>query len=190
MVKEDLRVREELAATGELFEGYHPRMEDVHRRNAEELKLIIESHGWPGRSLAGDDGAQAAWLILQHAIGNPALQRRCLPLLREAARSGEADPAHAAWLEDRIRVFERRPQRYGTHFDWDDEGRMSPCALEDPERVDEYRREVGLGPLAERIEQVRAETAGEPRPADLRKRREEMEAWARSVGWLRMRDED
>jgi hypothetical protein len=30
----DLRVRSELAADDSLFEGYHPRMEDVHRANA------------------------------------------------------------------------------------------------------------------------------------------------------------
>ena len=34
MVAEDRRVRAELAATGELYRGYAPRMEDVHRRNA------------------------------------------------------------------------------------------------------------------------------------------------------------
>ena len=34
MAAEDARVRAELAATGELFRGYAPRMEDVHRRNA------------------------------------------------------------------------------------------------------------------------------------------------------------
>lgn len=34
MVAEDQRVRAELAATGELFQGYAPRMAEVHRRNA------------------------------------------------------------------------------------------------------------------------------------------------------------
>ena len=42
MVAEDRRVRAELAATGELYQGYAPRMEDVHRRNAEDLLAILE----------------------------------------------------------------------------------------------------------------------------------------------------
>lgn len=184
MAEEDRRVRAELAATGELFRGYAPRMEEVHRRNARELESVIDGYGWPGKSLVGDDGAEAAWLILQHAVGNPPLQRRCLTLLREAAARGDVKPAHVAYLEDRICFFERRPQRYGTQLDWDERGEMSPWLLEDPLRVDEYRLSVGLGPLAERLEQARGEVANEPQPSDLEKRREEMLAWARSVGWL------
>lgn len=184
MAAEDGRVRAELAEAGELFEGYAPRMEEVHRRNALELESIIDACGWPGKSLVGADGAEAAWLVLQHSIGRPSLQRRCVALLREAAALGEAEPAHAAHLEDRICFFERRPQRYGTQFDWDEHGRMSPWLLEDPERVDEYRRSVGLGPLAEAVERVRRGAAGEPKPASPDVRREEMLAWAKSVGWL------
>lgn len=117
MVEEDTRVRAELVATGELFQGYAPKMAEVHHRTAQELETMIEQYGWHGKSFVGEDGANAAWLILQHAIGHPELQRKCLPILQEAVERGEAEPAHAAHLEDRIRFFERRPQRYGTHFD-------------------------------------------------------------------------
>ena len=184
MAEEDQRVRAELAATGELFQGYDPCMEEVHRRKAQELESVIDRYGWPGKSLVGDDGADAAWLILQHAIGSPALQRRCLAILREAAALGEMEPAHVAYLEDRICFFERRPQRYGTQFDWDEYGRMSPWLLEDPGKVDEYRLSVGLGALAERLEHARRGIADEAKPGDLGRRQAEMLAWAKSVGWL------
>ncbi len=184
MVEEDQRVRTALATTGELFQGYEPRMEEVHRRNAQELEAMIEQYGWLGKSLVGEDGANAAWLVLQHAISHPTLQRRCLPILQDAVARGEAEPAHAAYLEDRIRFFERRPQRYGTHFDWDESGQMNPYLIEDPHRVDEYRLSVGLSSLAERIEEVRKNPVEESRPSDLKKRETEMRAWAKSVGWL------
>ena len=45
MAQEDARVRAELAATGELFDGYAPRMAEVHNRNAQELEIIIDSIG-------------------------------------------------------------------------------------------------------------------------------------------------
>jgi len=183
MAEEDQRVRAELSATGELFQGYAPRMAEVHARNARALESLIEEHGWPGKSLVGDDGAQAAWLVLQHAIGSPAVQRKCLPLLRDAAARGEADPAHPAYLEDRIHFFERRPQLYGTQLDWDDYGQLTPWLLQDPDRVDEHRHSVGLPPLADTLHQARADTQ-EPPPPDPNKRRQEMEAWAKSVGWL------
>ena len=185
MVEEDQRVRAQLVATGELFRGYAPKMAEVHRRNAQELESVVEKFGWPGKSVVGEEASNAAWLILQHAIGNPKLQRRCLPILREAVAQGEAEPAHAAYLEDRICFFERRPQRYGTQFDWDENGRMSPWLLEDPNKVDEFRRSVGLPPLADRIEQARKGKNEEPKPVELKKRQEEMEAWAKSVGWRR-----
>lgn len=183
MAEEDERVREELAATGELFQGYAPRMAEVHSRNGEALEKIVLEHGWPGKKLVGVKGAGAAWLILQHAIGSPSLQRGCLPLLKEAAERGDIDPAQVAYLEDRICFFEKRPQRYGTQFGWDKEGKMSPWTLEDPEKVDEYRKSVGLGTLAERIEQMRRDTQDEPRP-DMEKLEIEAAEWARRVGWV------
>jgi len=184
MVAEDRRVRTELAATGELYQGYAPRMEDVHRRNAEDLLAIVREHGWPGRALVGEDGVHAAWLVLQHAIGQPDVQRGCLSLLRDAVAHGDATPAQVAYLEDRIAFFERRPQRYGTQFDWDERGFMNPWRIEDPEGVDARRAEVGLPPLADRIAQIRAQTAGAV-PPDYPRRQAEMLAWSRSVGWVR-----
>ena len=186
MVEEDNRVRTELVASGELFQGYNSRMADVHQRNALRLDAIIEQHGWPGKSLVGEEAADAAWLVLQHAIGNPALQRKCLPLLKESSESGEIKASQAAYLEDRICAFERRPQRFGTQFDWDERGELSPLPLQDAERVDEYRESVGLGPLSERIEQARwqATLEQESPPSDFKERQAESEAWAKSVGWL------
>ena len=60
---------------------------------------------------------------------------------------------------------------------------MSTWMLEDPHRVNEYRRSVGLDPLVESARQV-DEVEDEPPPRDLQKRQKEMDAWARSVGWL------
>jgi hypothetical protein len=185
MAAEDRRVRAELMAEGSLGDGYHPRVEEVHRRNAARLKEIIEHHGWPGRSLVGEDGAHAAWFILQHAIGEPALQRRGLGLLREAVAAGEAPAIQAAYLEDRIRFFEGRPQVYGTQYDWDEAGELSPHPIEDIGGVDERRRAVGLGPLEEHTRRMREDVArsGEGPPADRVGHRRKMEEWARSVGW-------
>src|SRR5689334_20169251 len=112
MAAEDAATRERLARDASLFEGYHAEMEAVHRRHAVRLRAIIAAVGWPGRSLVGEDGADAAWLVVQHAIGEPAFLRAMLPILQQAAADGEADPAGVAMLEDRIRVFEGRPQRY------------------------------------------------------------------------------
>ncbi|WP_419947674.1 DUF6624 domain-containing protein [Candidatus Palauibacter sp.] len=185
MARRDRTVRAELVASGELFGGYESRMALVHERNARGLRRIIESIGWPGADVVGREGAEAAWIVLQHAIAEPGLLRQALPLLQAAAREGRASPRHAAMLEDRIRFFEGRPQRYGTQFDWDAEGKLSPGDVEDPHRLDERRRAIGLPPLAEQMAEVRsrATSEGERPPSDHEAYARARDEWAASVGW-------
>jgi hypothetical protein len=180
MAAEDLRVREQLAKDGSLYDGYHPKMRAVHEGNADRLAAIITEHGWPGPGLVGAEASHAAWLVAQHAISRPALLRSVLPLLTETSGVPRAD---AARMEDRIRVFEGRKQRFGTAFDWDEHGEMSPLPLEEPEQVDRYRAEAGLPPLAETIAENRRWAEREPRPTDLARRNAEADAFAREVGW-------
>jgi hypothetical protein len=187
MAEDDLRVRTELSADGSLFRGYHPDMRAVHDRNAARLTRIMDEHGWPGERDVGADGAEAAWLIVQHAIAQPALQRRALKALLTAAARGEVPARQVAMLEDRVRTFEGRPQRYGTQFDWDPSGQLSPLPLDDPDGLDARRESVGLRPLVEEIEARREEArrSSEPPPGDWAARRRAMEEWLREVGWRR-----
>lgn len=191
MAEEDRWVRAELSADGSLFDGYHPTMQVVHDRNAARLTEIIERHGWPGRDLVGEDGSRAAWLVLQHAIGKPALQRRGLVLLRQAVARGDVPATEVAMLEDRIAFFEGRPQRYGTQYDWNEHGELAPWPIEDEAGVDDRRREVGLPPLEENTRRVREGTArdGEPPPSGWSERQRKFEEWAkRSAGGLEAGD--
>lgn len=184
MQSEDLRVREELLRANALEsgKGYNPTMEGIHRQNAGKLKAILQELGrWPRRSTVGNDGAEAAWLVLQHAIGDPELQRSCLPLMQEAAASDEIPLWQVAYLQDRIAFFEGRPQRYGTHFFRDDEGFVAVYTLEIPDQVEALRAAVGLPPLADRIESQRGQKA--IAVEEVLRDRTEMEVWARSVGW-------
>jgi hypothetical protein len=52
------------------------------------LRELIARHGWPSEDKAGEDGAEAGWLIAQHAIGEPEFQRRALQWVRESADQG------------------------------------------------------------------------------------------------------
>jgi hypothetical protein len=175
----DLKVREDLIRRGVLNDGYHPEMEAVHVRNAARLKAILADRGWPTPALVGDDGAEAAWLIVQHAIGDPPLQRRCLELLQRAGDASEVPLWQAAMLEDRIRMFEGKPQIYGTQLEVDDDGSLRPYLLEDPDHVGERRSRVGLEPLSSRL--AKAEHA--QKPADPGRFEREYQAWLRKVGW-------
>jgi hypothetical protein len=184
MAEEDQRVRAELLAEGVLFDGYQPRMAEVHHRNAARLAAIMAEVGWPGRGVVGRDAADAAWLVLQHAIGDPPVMRRGLELLRSLP-PGEVDPIQVAMLEDRVRTFSGRPQIYGTQFDWNERGELQPRVIEDAAHVDQRRAAIGLPPLSEKLREMR-EALGrdaEKTPADVMARRREIDAWERSVGW-------
>src|SRR5258708_23895488 len=134
----------------------------IHEKNASRLQAIIVQIGWPTEFLVGERAAKAAWLIAQHAISQPEFERSCLKLLAEAAREHTVPLWQPAMLEDRIRMFEDRPQLYGTQLQPDAHGNMRPYTIEDPERVDERRRAVGLEPLAD----ILARAKPQPLPAD------------------------
>jgi hypothetical protein len=186
MVKKDESVRTELARSGALFGGYHPRMEAVHVANARALSTMI-GEGWPTVAEVGEEGQRAAWLIVQHAISLPQFQRQCLALLQAAVTRGKAPAWQVAMLTDRIRILEGRPQLYGTQFDWDANGQMSPLPIEDACRVDERRTQVRLESLAEATARHRreAQESGEQPPADRAEHVASGVAWARQVGWRR-----
>lgn len=183
MREDDLRVRDEVTSGSSLFAGYHPRMEELHRRNAARLKQVIAEHGWPGRTLVGEDGALAAWFIVQHAIGDPHFMRQALELLRDAVVRAEVSPAQPAFLEDRICCFEGRPQVYGTQFEPGDDGLPRPYVIADPEHVNERRRAIGLNTIEERTQELRAGCQPEHNPQARAEYERTYKDWLKKVGW-------
>ena len=182
MREEDRRVRTELANAGELGGPYVPRMEDVHIRNAARLRALISEHGWPVEDIVGKDGSEAAWLIAQHAIGEPEFQRMALSLLQAAAANRTIPAWHAAYLEDRVAMQEGRPQRFGTQW-MDDprDGLIRPWSLAEPENANALRASVGLEPLRA-IPKPGPELSNEEQ-RKLRESQRWWEEWLASKGW-------
>lgn len=131
------------AARGVGTDGPDPaRMMAADSVHTARMKAIVAEHGWPTTRLVGDDGARAAWLLVQHADRHPAFQRECLTLMK-AADPGEVDPVNLAYLTDRVLVNEGKPQVYGTQF-WTVDGEMVPRPIADPAKVETLRAEVGM----------------------------------------------
>jgi hypothetical protein len=137
------------------------KMREIDHRNTERMKEIVERHGWPGKSLVGVDGAHAAWLLVQHADLDRPFQKRCLSLLAEAVKMGEAAGVDLAYLTDRVRVGDKQKQVYGTQLRTVD-GKLVPEPIEDEADVDRRRKEVGLQPLAEYLRQAEEFMKGKP----------------------------
>ena len=180
----DLALREELLAAGELSGPYHPRMEAIHVENAARLREIIADYGWPGTDLAGADGAEAAWLIVQHSIGEPEFMRTALRLMEDCVEQGRVPAWHAAYLEDRIALYEGRAQRFGTQtIDDPRDGLARPWTIADPDRVNGLRASVGLRPLPA------IPPPGRDLPPEIRHQHESNQEWwldwLASRGWRR-----
>jgi hypothetical protein len=160
---EDQRVRQRVApAQGQhmarLPDNVAAEWQRVDEDNTRWLSDLLATRGWPGETLVGKEGAQAAWLLAQHADRHPDLQQAFLDALRGAVAQGEASPAHLAYLEDRVRVHAGQPQLYGTQFTVTN-GEFGPYPIEDPQRLDVRRIEAGLEPFAAYEARMRAEAA-------------------------------
>jgi hypothetical protein len=129
-------------------------MREADGENLPWLEGVIDARGWPGVSLVAADGAHAAWLLAQHADADPVFQRRCLDLLADAVRAGEAAERDLAYLTDRVLLHEGRPQVYGTQVTRRGDAWV-PRNLGEPDGVDARRAAAGLGPLAGYLEGFR-----------------------------------
>ncbi|WP_432086374.1 DUF6624 domain-containing protein [Streptomyces sp. bgisy095] len=118
--------------------------------NTAWLKQIIDRHGWPGIALVGEQGADEAWLLAQHADLDPDFQRHVLGLLEQAVDTGDALPRHLAYLTDRVLVAAGELQVYGTQYTQDPDGsNLRPYPVTDPDRLDARRIAAGLEPAVE-----------------------------------------
>lgn len=122
---------------------------EIDKSNTAWLKSNVAAHGWFRSSVEGERASRGAWLIAQHADNEPAFQREVLLLLEPLVGAGETSGSNYAYLYDRVAVGSNRPQRYGTQGRCVAKDVWSPNDLEDPDRVEALRAEIGIGSLAE-----------------------------------------
>ncbi len=122
----------------------------INTENLARLEEIIAEHGWPKRTDVGNSAAQTVFLIIQHA--DLEVQKKYLPMMKEAADNKEASWSALAMLLDRIEMREGRPQIYGSQISRNEEGAYKVYKLIDPEYVNQRRKEVGLPPIEDYVE--------------------------------------
>ncbi len=118
----------------------------IDRENTARMREIIATYGWPGKSMVGFDGVQAACMLILHADMNRDFQKECLSLMEKAAVAGEVPIVFVAYLTDRLLALDGQKQKYGTQGKMEG-GEFVPFPLEDEEHVDSLRASVGLPPL-------------------------------------------
>jgi hypothetical protein len=181
MEARDRAMRAELTASGEPNVSYHPQLEELHRTHASRLRQIIAVFGWPGFSLVGEKGAQAAWRIALHSISEPEFMRQCREMLDAATQQRDVPRWQFAIIDDRIRVYEGKPQRYGTQLRPGAQG-LEPYPLENESRVNSMRMQAGLPPLAQTLAKARAQP--QPSADEIASREASELEFRRNAGWI------
>ena len=128
--------------------GLFMEMRAIDSSNASWLQVAVARHGWPERDAIGNDGARAAFLLVQHADHDTAFQAAMLPALEAAFRRGQADGPSVALLTDRLAVARGEPQIFGSQTTMRD-GRFVFTPIADSAGVDARRAKMGLPPLSD-----------------------------------------
>jgi tetratricopeptide (TPR) repeat protein len=118
--------------------------------NLVKVRAILDTRGWLGPDIIGNDGSSTLFLVIQHA--DLKTQQHYLPMMRAAAQLKKARPDDLALLEDRVALGECRHQIYGSQITFNPRtNKYQILPLADPDHVDERRASVGLPPLAEYV---------------------------------------
>jgi hypothetical protein len=123
------------------------KMRTVDAVNQKRLKEIITLIGWPSKELVGENASSGAFLVAQHAGDDLDFMKEVFSYIEADYSKRKGSPSQYARMYDRIKMMEGKPQRFGTQFNINSSG-CHGWKLEAPEKVDEYRAQMGLGSLA------------------------------------------
>ena len=147
---QQLRYRKIQSADAEASGRIDEEIRETDHRNYLEVKQLIQRYGWPGQSVIGKDGQHNLWLIVQHADHDVLFQQAALAEMQEtkAKDPAEINPAHYAFLYDRVQCNLNYKQLYGTQVVWSRHGEATgfrPIIEED--KADERRKMLNMPPL-------------------------------------------
>jgi hypothetical protein len=140
---------------GPAFQRIVAQQDSLDHANASRLQEIISERSWPRVDQVGKEVARAAFLIVQHANHDVDFQKAYLSFLEVENEAGRGSGEWLALLTDRTRLAEGQAQLYGTQLSVEGD-RLVLKPIEDESRVDERRAALGLIPLSQYLEQVRA----------------------------------
>lgn len=118
---------------------------EVDFKNLETVVSILDQCGIPTLKDVSERQLQAIWLVIQHS--DTRYQKKYLRMFKKAADLGDLDKKHVLTMEDRILVYDNKPQVYGTQIRVNSDGSYELIKIIDPEYVNQRRREAGFPPI-------------------------------------------
>lgn len=148
--KQIMEVEKKYGRNSEEMKAHWEFINEKDSVNLTKIKGILDERGWLGPDIVGQQGSTTLFLVIQHA--DLKTQEKYLPMMREAAKKGNARPEHLALLEDRVAIGKGERQIYGSQVGRDQQsGEYYLLPMIDPDNVDKRRSEVGLGSIQDYI---------------------------------------
>lgn len=119
----------------------------MDQNNLKYIVQIIDKCGMPTLETAGKKGMTAIWLVIQHSSRET--RTRYFPMLLEASKNGDLERQDIALMQDRMLMDAGKPQLYGSQVVMENGVNYELYDLKEPEKVDQRRAIMGMGPLAD-----------------------------------------
>lgn len=114
------------------------------------ISNLLDSHGWPDKTLIGKRGASTIFLVIQHA--DKETQEKYLPMIKKAVEDDNLPKRQYAMFYDRLLLRRGEHQIYGTQLAIDDQSKHPyVLPLKDPVNVDNRRLKMGLNTMQENL---------------------------------------
>ena len=140
------KIEEKYGRASEEMKSHWKLIHETDSINLTKVKKILDTRGWLGPNVIGEQGNMTLFLVIQHA--DLETQLTYLPMMREAVKLGNARASRLALLEDRVALRQGKRQIYGSQIGWDPETEENyVLPLIEPETVNVRRSEVGLDPI-------------------------------------------
>ncbi|MCT4121630.1 DUF6624 domain-containing protein [Elizabethkingia anophelis] len=137
----------------DLVKSASEKMKKIDLESVDIVAKIIDKYGWLGKDKIGKEANETLFLGIQH-IDDLVVQSKYLTAIKDAVKKGNAEPWHLAFLTDRILMNQGKKQIYGTQKIITKNPETSYIIpLENPEKVDELRKEIGLDPLNDDLQE-------------------------------------
>ena len=159
---EDQRYRLELDAIMNSFKRDSAKIGEIWKKirvadsiNRGRIFELLDTSGFPAKSVIGIEGATTIWAVIQHA--KPEDREKYFSVLQKAVQDSNLEVKYLAYTEDRIRTDKGLKQKYGTQFRQEPGGKPYLDPVEDPGKVDSLRNTVSLSPISAVIKEKTGE---------------------------------
>ena len=84
---------------------FSKKMQANDEANLKILDNIIQKHGWPYKSVLGEEAAQTAWLVIWHHRAKRSVLCRHFDLMEKAVNEGEMSASAFQQIKDQVELL-------------------------------------------------------------------------------------